>query len=67
MANKNPKIENLTPFKPKGEKPLSSKPLQIRIDQDLYDTIMSLPKDKRLSLLRQWIENGVEALERETA
>lgn len=67
MANKNPKIENLTPFKPKGEKPLSSKPLQIRIDQDLYDTIMSLPKDKRLSLLRQWIENGVEGLERETA
>lgn len=67
MANKNPKLENLTPFQPKGEKPLSSKPLQIRVDQDLYDTLMSLPKDKRLSLLRQWIRNGVEGLERETA
>jgi hypothetical protein len=67
MANKNPRRENLTPFKPKGEKPLSNKPLQIRIEQDIYDVIMSLPKDKRLDLLRQWIKDGVSELEQETA
>lgn len=67
MANKNPNLENLTPFKPKGEKSLSSKPLQIRIEQDLYDVLMSLPKDKRLDLLRQWIKDGVEELERKIA
>lgn len=54
--------ENLTPFKPEGEKALSQKPLQLRVEQDIYDTVMSLPKQKRLKLLRQWIKNGVESL-----
>ena len=55
--------ENLTPFKPEGEKALSKKPLQLRVEQDIYDTVMSLPKQKRLKLLRQWIKNGVENLD----
>ena len=59
-------IENLTPFKPDGEKALSKKPLQLRVEQDIYDTIMSLPKQKRLKLLRQWIKNGVENLDNDT-
>ena len=59
-------IENLTPFKPEGEKALSKKPLQLRVEQDIYDTVMSLPKQKRLKLLRQWIENGVKNLDNDT-
>ena len=57
--------ENLTPFKPEGEKALSKKPLQLRVEQDIYDTVMSLPKQKRLKLLRQWIKNGVENLDKD--
>lgn len=58
--------QNLTPFKPEGEKALSKKPLQLRVDQDIYDTVMSLPKQKRLKLLRQWIKDGVENLDNDT-
>ena len=57
--------ENLTPFKPEGEKALSKKPLQLRVEQDIYDTVMSLPKQKRLKLLRQWIKNGVDNLDKD--
>ncbi|AFZ35530.1 MAG: hypothetical protein Kow0049_06770 [Stanieria sp.] len=56
-------IENLTPFEPEGEKALSKKPLQLRVEQEIYDTVMSLPKQKRLKLLRQWIKDGVESLD----
>lgn len=56
--------ENLTPFKPEGEKSLSKKPIQLRVEQDIYDTVMSLPKQERLKLLRQWIKNGVESLDK---
>jgi hypothetical protein len=58
--------ENLTPFKPEGEKALSKKPLQLRVEQDIYDTVMSLPKQKRLQLLRNWIKKGVENLDKDT-
>lgn len=58
--------ENLTPFKPEGEKALSKKALQLRVEQDIYDTVMSLPKQERIKLLRQWIKNGVENLDRDT-
>lgn len=58
--------ENLTPFKPEGDKALSKKPLQLRVEQDIYDTVMSLPKQKRLKLLRQWIKNGVDSLDEDT-
>jgi hypothetical protein len=57
--------ENLTPFKPEGEKALSKKPLQLRVEQDIYDTVMSLPKQKRLQLLRKWIKKGVENLDKD--
>lgn len=57
--------KNLTPFKPEGEKALSKKPLQLRLEQDIYDTVMSLPKQERLKLLRQWIKNGVEGLDKD--
>ncbi len=66
MGEKNSKLQNLKPFKPIGEKPLSKSQLQIRVDQDVYDKVMSLPKQKRLSLLRKWIKAGVEKLEQET-
>jgi hypothetical protein len=58
--------ENLTPFKPEGTKALSKKPLQLRLEQEIYDTVMSLPKQERLKLLRQWIKNGVEGLDKDT-
>ena len=58
--------ENLTPFKPEGEKALSKKPLQLRVEQDIYDTVMSLPKQTRLKLLRQWIKNGVDNLDKDS-
>ncbi len=65
MANKNPRLENLKPFKPKGDKPLSKKPLNIRIDQEDYDLLMSLPRDIRLNLVRQAIKEGLEELQEE--
>lgn len=67
MAEKNSKLKNLKPFKPIGDKPLSKSQLQIRVDQDVYDKVMSLPKQKRLNLLREWIKAGVEKLDQETA
>ncbi|MGK7895439.1 MAG: hypothetical protein AB4372_17920 [Xenococcus sp. (in: cyanobacteria)] len=66
MTKRKYNIENLTPFKPKGEKALSKKPLQLRVDQDLYDAVMSLPQQKRLKLLRQWIKDGIESLDKDT-
>lgn len=66
MASKKYNTENLTPFKPEGENALSKKPLQLRVEQDIYDTVMSLPKQERLKLLRQWIKNGVENLDKNT-
>ncbi|MEM9273301.1 MAG: hypothetical protein AAGA80_10120 [Cyanobacteria bacterium P01_F01_bin.143] len=66
MAERKYNTENLTPFKPDGEKALSKKPLQLRIDQDLYHAVMSLPQQKRLKLLRQWIKDGMDNLEKDT-
>ena len=65
MAEKNSRLQNLKPFKPIGDKPLSKSQIQIRVDQDVYDKVMSLPKQKRLTLLRKWIKDGVESLEQE--
>lgn len=66
MANKNPRLENLKSFKPKGEKALS-KTIGIRVEQEVYDQLMSLPKDLRLGLMRQWIKDGVQNLDNQTA
>ncbi|MGK7895604.1 MAG: hypothetical protein AB4372_18815 [Xenococcus sp. (in: cyanobacteria)] len=44
MTERKYNIENLTPFKPEGEKALSKKPLQLRVEQDIYDAVMYLPK-----------------------
>ncbi len=66
MANKNPRLENLKSFKPKGEKALS-KTIGIRVEQEVYDQLMSLPRDKRLGLMRQWIKDGVQKLDNQTA
>lgn len=65
MANKNPRLENLKSFKPRGEKALS-KTIGIRVEQEIYDQLMSLPRDKRLGLMRQWIKDGVEKLDNQT-
>jgi hypothetical protein len=66
MANKNPKLENLKSFQPQGEKALS-KTIGIRLEQEVYDQLMSLPKDERLGLMRQWIRDGVQNLDNQTA
>jgi hypothetical protein len=66
MANKNPNLENLKSFKPKNEKALS-KTIGIRLEQEVYDQLMSLPKDERLGLIRQWIRDGVQNLDNQTA
>lgn len=67
MTEKDSRLKNLTPFKPIGDKPLSKSQIQIRVDQEVYDKVMSLPKQQRLTLLRQWIKDGVESLEEENA
>ncbi|MGL5939881.1 MAG: hypothetical protein ACRC80_01040 [Waterburya sp.] len=61
MANKNPRLENLKSFKPQGEKALS-KTIGIRVEQEIYDQLMSLPRDRRLGLMRKWIKDGVQKL-----
>ncbi len=66
MANKNPKLENLQSFKPQGEKALS-KTIGIRLEQEVYDQLMSLPREQRLGLIRQWIKDGVQNLNNQTA
>ena len=66
MSERKYNIENLTPFQSKGEKALSKKPLQLRVEQDIYDAVMSLPQQKRLKLLRQWIKNGIESLDKDS-
>lgn len=66
MANKNPRLENLTSFKPDGEKALS-KTIGIRVEQEVYDQLMSLPRDKRLGLMRKWIKDGVRELDNQIA
>jgi hypothetical protein len=66
MANKNPRLENLKSFKPEGEKALS-KTIGIRLEQEVYDQLMSLPRDRRLGLMRQWIKEGVQQLDNRTA
>jgi hypothetical protein len=63
MANKNPRLENLKSFKPDGEKALS-KTIGIRLEQEVYDQLMSLPRDQRLGLVRQWIKDGVQKLDK---
>ena len=66
MANKNPRLENLKPFKPKGDKSLS-KPISCRLEQEDYDFLMSFPKKERGNLVRQIIKNGLEELREETS
>lgn len=66
MANKNPRLENLKPFKPKGNKSLS-KPVSCRLDQEDYEFLMSFPKEERGNLLRQFIKNGLEELKEENS
>lgn len=62
MANKNPRLENLISFKPQGKKALS-KTIGIRVEQEIYDRLMSLPRERRLGLMRKWIADGVQNLD----
>ncbi len=66
MANPNPKTEHLTPFQKVGKEALSKKPLQVRIPQSDYDTLMDIPSQKRLALIRQWIKSGLENLQQDS-
>ncbi len=59
MANPNPKTEQLIPFKKVGDKPLSKKPLHIRLPQNDYDDLMEIPRDERLSLVRAAIAKAL--------
>ena len=62
MANKHPRLKNLKSFKPVGEKALS-KTVGIRLEQEIYDRLMSLPRERRLGLMRKWIKDGVQKLD----
>ncbi len=63
MVRKKSKLDNLKPFQPKGEQSLSKKAVQVRINQEDYDKLYSLPPDIRLDYVRLWIKKGLQELE----
>ena len=67
MANPNPKTDHLTPFTQVGKKPLSKKPVAIRVPQEDYDKFMAIPKDTRSQLLREFIRETGQKYHQKTA
>ena len=67
MANPNPKTDHLTPFTQVGKKPLSKKPVAVRVPQEDYDKFMAIPKDQRSQLLRQFIRETIEKFDQQIA
>jgi hypothetical protein len=59
MANPNPKIENLKPNKPLGEKALSRKSICIRLEPEYYEMYMKLPPKTRGSFIRQILQEAI--------
>lgn len=69
MANSSPRtdhIENFL-FQPVGEieGKLSRKPLQFVVEEEIHEIVMSLPKEQRIPLLRQWVKDGVRSLQQD--
>lgn len=67
MANSSPRtdhIENFL-FQPVGkiEGKLSRKKLQFVVEEEIHEIVMSLPKEQRIPLLRQWVKDGVRSLQ----
>ena len=59
MANPNPRIENLKPIKPLGEKALSSKSIGVRLEPEYYEMYMQLPAQTRGSFVRKIIQEAI--------
>ena len=68
MANLNPKIENLKPNKPIGEKALSRKSIGIRLEPEYYEMYMQLPPKTRGSFVRKILQEAIkEEIEKQSA
>lgn len=68
MANPNPKIENLKPNKPIGEKALSRKSIGIRLEPEYYEMYMQLPPKTRGSFVRKILQEAIkEEIEKQSA
>ena len=59
MANPNPKIENLKPIKPLGEKALSRKSIGVRLEPEYYEMYMQLPAKTRGSFVREILQEAI--------
>lgn len=60
MANPNPKIENLKPNKPLGEKALSRKSIGVRLEPKYYEMYMKLPSKTRGIFVRKVLQEAIE-------
>ncbi len=68
MANPNPKIENLKPNRPLGEKALSRKSIGIRLEPEYYEMYMKLPAKTRGSFVRKILQEAIkEEIEKQSA
>lgn len=59
MPNPRPKLENLKPFKPKGETALSGR-LFVRVPSDIEAAVKSLPSERRCEWLRRVITDAAK-------
>lgn len=62
MPNLNPKTEQLSSFPLLGEAEgrLSRKQIQVKPEQEVYDFLMSLPVEERVSLMRKALRDAVK-------
>lgn len=60
MANPNPKIENLKPNKPIGDKALSRKSIGVRLEPEYYEMYMKLPQSTRGSFVRKILQEAIK-------
>ena len=68
MANPNPKIENLRPNKPLGEKALSRKSIGVRLEPEYYEMYMKLPVKTRGSFVRKVLQEAIrEEIKKQSA
>ena len=59
MANPNPKVENLQPIKPLGEKALSRKSIGVRLEPEYYEMYMQLSPKTRGSFVREILQEAI--------
>lgn len=62
MPNPNPKTDQLSRFSLVGdaEGKLSRKQIQVKPEQEVYDFLMSLPVQERVSLIRKALREAVQ-------